>query len=49
MTAVLIGLTLNAGAYLTEILRAGVDLGAPRRTGGGRHAGHVAPADRCAT
>ncbi len=24
MTAVLIGLTLNAGAYLTEILRAGV-------------------------
>ena len=49
MTAVVIGITLNSGAYLTEILRAGVHLGAARRAGGGRDARHVAPADGAAT
>ena len=45
MAAVLIGLTLNAGAYLTEILRGGVIFRASIRDGCCRDTGNVAITD----
>ena len=49
MTAVVIGITLNSGAYLTEILRAGVISVRRAELESGRDARHVAPADGAAT